>query len=453
MEEQNFLKEDIKSTAKEFLEETKNSQVLIISHFDTDGITSASILIKTLQELDKTFNVKIVKNLEKEFIKKLPKNKTIIFLDLASNSLKEINENLNKRTFILDHHQISQEIPRNISLVNPEKYQKEKISASQVTFLFCENLLKLSNKKTEILKQLAKLATLGKIGDMLEREKNTTSQEIIKKGEIIIKTGLAIYPSTRPINRTLEYSSKPYVKGVTGEISGVFELLRDSGINPTNGKYPSITELNSEQTEKLVTQIVLREPKIKPEEIISEIYLIKHFNKLEDARELSAKINACSRMGDPTTAILFCLEVESSKKPAQTVYVKYKQSIISALKYIKQAEKIEEKEYTIINAEENIKDTIIGTIASIISNSSEHKPGKIIITMAKRKNKIKISARNCGRQGRNLRELLHKITTQLEETEIGGHEQAAGCLIQIKNQEKFIDTFKKQLSIETVKIC
>lgn len=452
MEKKGLLKQEIKFLAKEFLNETKNSQILIVSHFDTDGITSASILIKTLQELDKTFNVKIIKNLENEFIKKLPKNKTIIFLDLASNSLKQIQENQTKKTFILDHHEIIQEIPKNILIANPEIYKEEKLSSSQITFLFCEELFNLSQKRNENIKQLAKLATLGKIGDMLEKEENKISKEISEKGEIKIKKGLSIYPSTRPINRTLEYSSKPYIKGVTGEISGVIELLRDSQINPLNGKYPSIIELTQEQVQNLFTQIILREPKIKENELISNIYLIKHFNKLEDARELSAKINACSRMGFPTIAILFCLEIENSKKQAQAIYVKYKQSIISALKFVKQAEKIEEKEYTIINAQDNIKDSIIGTITSIISNSSEHPPGKIIIAMAKKKNKIKVSARNCGRQGRNLRELLYAVTTQLEETEIGGHEQAAGCLIQLENQEKFIHTLKKHLKIETIKI-
>ena len=54
----------IELVAKNFLEKIKNKEIQVISHFDTDGITSAAIMIKTLKKLDRIFSVKIVKNLE-----------------------------------------------------------------------------------------------------------------------------------------------------------------------------------------------------------------------------------------------------------------------------------------------------------------------------------------------------------------------------------------------------
>jgi single-stranded-DNA-specific exonuclease len=49
-----------------FLEKSKDRNIKIISHHDTDGITAAAILAKTLRRLNKKFTIKIVKNLEKE---------------------------------------------------------------------------------------------------------------------------------------------------------------------------------------------------------------------------------------------------------------------------------------------------------------------------------------------------------------------------------------------------
>ena len=85
------LKEQIKYVVGKFLEQ-ENKEIQVISHFDTDGITSAAIMIKTLKKLDKVFSVKIVKNIEENTIYSLSKDKITIFLDLASNSLDYIEK-------------------------------------------------------------------------------------------------------------------------------------------------------------------------------------------------------------------------------------------------------------------------------------------------------------------------------------------------------------------------
>ena len=70
-----------------------------------------------------------------------------------------------------------------------------------------------------------------------------------------------------------------------------------------------------------------------------------------------------------------------------------------------------------MNVKNKIKDTMIGTIASILSNSSIYKEETIIVAMAfnETETKIKISARNVGNQGRNVREVLEKIITPSKE--------------------------------------
>ncbi len=51
--EGNTINIEIQEKVKLFLEKIKEKEVFIISHFDTDGITSAAIMIKTLKEIDK----------------------------------------------------------------------------------------------------------------------------------------------------------------------------------------------------------------------------------------------------------------------------------------------------------------------------------------------------------------------------------------------------------------
>ena len=440
----NSLEEEIKSVVEKFLEKSKDKEIQIISHFDTDGITSATIMIQTLRKLDKKFSVKIVKNLEKEFIHNLSKDKLTIFLDLASNHLGYIVESGLKDVFIIDHHEVIQEIPKEINIVNPELHNKQKISASCLTYLFCKEISS-ENKKH------AKLAILGMIGDMLEKKIDKLNNGILGDGEIKRKRGLLIYPSTRPLNRTLEFCSNPYIPEVTGNIKGVLELLREAGLNPVNGKYKSLMELDEEEMEKLVTAIILRNPKSKNKEIIGDIFLIKLFGKLEDARELSAMVNACSKLGESSTAIQLCMEIPEAKKKAESIYVKYKQFIVSGLKFVSETEKINGNGFVIINAKNQIKDTIIGTIASILSKSSLYEDGTIITAMAYYNDKIKVSARGVGKNGRNVREILSKVIGQIG-GEAGGHNAAAGCLFSQTKEQEFINALKKNLEIEVIRV-
>ncbi|MBA7632315.1 hypothetical protein ES703_39858 [subsurface metagenome] len=440
----NNLESEIKSVVKKFLEKSKDKETQIISHFDTDGITSATIIIQTLKKLDRKFSLKIVKNLEKEFIDELPKNKPTLFLDLGSGNLNHIAKSGLKDVFIIDHHEIIQEIPEEINIINPELHKKQKISSSCLTYLFCKQI-NPENKK------FAKLAIVGMIGDMLEKETDKLNNEILNDGEVKRKRGLLIYPSTRPINRTLEFCSNPYIPKVTGNTKGVLELLREAGLNPINGKYKSLIELDKEEMSKLVTAILLRNPKSKNEKMIGDIFLLKFFNKLEDARELSAMINACSRLGKSSIAIQFCMEIPEAKKKAESIHIKYKQFIISGLKFASETEKIIGEGFVIINAKDKIKDTMVGIIASILSNSSSYKEGTIITTMAYYDDKIKVSARSVGRNGRNVREILSNVIN-ITGGEVGGHEAAAGCIIHQSKEQEFINILKKNLEIELVRI-
>ncbi len=434
----------IKKVAEKFLEVSQDKEVQVISHFDTDGISSATIMIQALKKLDKKFSVKILKSLEEEFIHNLPKDKIILFLDLASGNLNHLANSELKEVFIIDHHEITQEVPKKIHIINPELHNKQKISASGLTYLFSKQI-NPGNK------ELAKLAILGMIGDMLEKEIDKLNNDILNDGEVKRKRGLLIYPSTRPINRVLEFSSSPYIPGVTGNVKGVLELLREIKLKPENGKYKSLIELDEEEMSKLVTSIMLRNPKAKNSKIIGDIFLIKLFNKLEDTRELSAMINACSRSGESCIAIQFLMESPKAKKKAELIHAKHKQNLISGLKYTSEIEKIQGKGFVIINARNQIKDTVIGTIASILSNSSLYEEGTIITTMAYYDDKIKISARTVGRNGRNVRQLLSKTIESIG-GEVGGHEFAAGCIIKQEMEDKFINLLKKNLEIELVKI-
>jgi len=432
----------VEEIKERFLKAIENKPIEIISHHDTDGITSASILSRALERMDKKFSIKIVKQLEKETLDLINQKNVTILLDLGSGALEYLSTL--QDVFILDHHEIPEDIPDNLNIVNPHEFDKQEISAAGLTYLFVKSI-------DEKNKDLSNLAVVGMIGDMLNRNVSKLNNQIINDAEILIKKGLLLYPATRPINKTLEFSSSIFIPGVTGNSRGAFELLREAGIEKQNNEFKSLVELDEQEMSRLITAIMIRMIGKVPEDIIGNIYLVKFFNKLQDARELSAMINACSRLDNPEIALALCLGSKKALKRAEEIYLEYKQHIIDALNYITRTDKIEGRDYVIINARHEIKDTIIGTIASILSNSPTYSEGTIIATMAYSGEKIKISIRVAGRNGRNVRELLESIIKEVG-GECGGHPMAAGCLIDKQKEQDFLNLLKSRLEIAIVKI-
>jgi RecJ-like exonuclease len=435
----------IDKLVKEFLEISKDKSVRIISHHDTDGITSAAILAKTFRRLHINFSVKIVKGLDEEILtKELQRNEKelLFFSDLASSSL-EYFQNLKNPVFILDHHEINQEkLNPDIKIINPHLFNEEETCGAGLCYLFSKAI-------SQENKDLAKLAIIGLIGDRHENNISKINQQIIKDTiELKIKKGLQIFSATRPLRKSLEYSTEIYIPGVTGSQPGVIELLRETNISMDKTLY----ELTDEEMSNLLTAITIRRAKCnKKEDILGNIYLLKFFNRIEDVRELSVLINACSRLGFSDVALSFCMENEKAKIQAQEIYLQYKQQLISALNSANTLDKIKGNGFVILNARDTIKDTIIGTVTSILSSSLNYEEGTVLIGMAYNKDKIKVSARIVGKDGRNLKEMLEHVVVPLK-GEVGGHKVAAGCLIEKGQEAEFIDELKKHLEIEIVKV-
>ena len=134
---------------------------------------------------------------------------------------------------------------------------------------------------------------------------------------------------------------------------------------------------------------------------------------------------------------------------------KYRREIVGGLNWFYEnrtsKDVVEGKGFTIINAGENIRDTLIGTVSSILVNNGLFSPGTIILSMAKTIDEnLKISIRMAGRKVRkNLKVILEDIAKRVGET-AGGHDFAAGALIPGEKEEEFLESAKTVLSKEAM---
>jgi len=323
------------------------------------------------------------------------------------------------------------------------------LSGSGVVYLFAKKL----NPKN---KTLAHISLIGTIGDLHDLKGPT--QEIIDdsvaSGEIEITTGLRMFGTqTKPIINILKYSTDPYIPGVTGSEQGTLAFLKEIGIEPQKNNKPTrIIDLEEEQKKKLVTGIILKRmgSEKDPEDILGTIYLLKkepEGSPTKDIKEFATLLNACGRLEKASIGIATCMGSETAKSKALQVLQDYKQELISTMNWFHQNKDnpnsvMERGGFVLINAEDKIKDTMIGTLASILSNSNIYPESTILISMAQtidEKTKISIRIVN-GKNSKkkDVREIIGSILKKIREGISGGHSSASGALIPQEKEKSFI---------------
>ncbi len=483
-----------KAAAEKFAQIGKSETIRLVSHLDADGLSSASIMVKTLLRENRKYCLSIVHQLTEEVAMQLAAESYsyYVFTDLGTGQFDILKKNLSdsgKSLFILDHHHLQKEFAaENIVHVNPHLAGIEssrEISGAGVAYLFSKAL---NGKNTD----LAHLAIIGAIGDMQEDKGfSNLNREILADAKsaktLKVITGLRLFGvQTKPLHKVLGQSSEFQIPGVTGSESAAIQFLQQLGINPKssngngnsngNGGWRKLTDLNDEELVRLATGVVLQRINLEsPEAIIGPVYILKQEadgSPLRDAREFATLLNACGRLEKASVGIGACIGDPRCKEEALRILDDYKQQIAASLTWYemmvkqksvasmnaanaKSGEKptgsiIMDKSFVIINAEDNIMPTMIGTLASIVSKSSSFSPGTFVLSLARAPdNFTKISLRLAGEKEFKGEFNLMEILTVIAGTvggQAGGHHEAAGAIIRTEKEDEFIAAAKHHLS-------
>lgn len=458
MDSYELFNEDIKKAAEEFKKIDKKEVVRVVSHLDADGISAASIMVKCLNNDCRKYSISIIQQIKREVLESLAKEpyKNFVFTDLGSGALTDIEELFKgKKVFVLDHHEPEKlEVNSTISFVNPHKFGIDggiEVSGAGVVYMF-------ANCIDSKMEGFAHVAIIGAIGDMQEKNGfGKLNDEILKtainKGKIKVIRGLRLFGAqTKPLHKVLEYCTDPFIPGVTGNESGAIQFLHNIGIEPKNGnEWKKVMHLSKEEMKSLVAGVIMARLKEKnPEDVLGNVYLLKEEKEespTKDAKEFATLLNACGRLEKASLGIGACLGDEKIKKKAVSLMADYKREIISSLKWYDKNKEgsfvIKGNGCIIINARDEIRPTLIGTLASILSKSNKFEE-KFIISMAQLADgTTKVSLRMSGNNnGVDLMQIITRIIKDMPKCEAGGHANAAGALIPTDLEEDFIKTAK-----------
>ena len=441
-----------------FRERVSHGPVLVVGNLDADGITATSLIVRALMREHISFAVNIIKQINDSYLDELSSSPygTIFFVDLGSGYISGIEQKLTgKHVFILDHHYPEKwEVHQSIMHVNPHLDDidgTKEISAAGVCYFFARQL-NVQNL------DMAHLALIGAVGDIQENNGFIgLNREILKdaldNNLIEVKDGLRMYGIyTRPLSRVLEYSTNPYIPGVTGNRAGALKFIEEHGI-ARKGKSETIrlNDLNQDDVDKLLNALHMK----VQNNLLGPVYLLRKMNDipaLRDLREFSTLLNACGRMGKASLGVGVCLEDKESIAQAFKILEEYRHEILQGLEWFYKHRGtecvIEGKGFTIIRADAEIRDTIIGTLASLISKSNVYPDNTIIMSMARTLgDEIKISMRisGFGKSAIDLRKIVKEIINKTGGYG-GGHRLAAGATIPQDKEDKLISIATETLS-------
>ncbi|MFH1332323.1 MAG: DHH family phosphoesterase [archaeon] len=450
----------VKSSVNAFKRLEKNP-IRIISHLDSDGLASCSILIRAFEREDYPFSISIVRQLDASVLEELSREdyKIYFFTDLGSGCLSLIQEKLPKRSiFVLDHHK-PEEFKPSFFHVNPLLYGVDgdwEVSGAGITYLFAKAL-------NENNKDMAHIAIVGAIGDIQEKKgfiglNSYILEDAVDSGKMEVKQGLSMFGmQTRPLHKVLEFSTDPYIPGVTGNEAGAVQFLQELGIeiHDKHG-YKKLIHLDEKDMKKLVTGIILKRlgSEKNPDDVLGPIFILREEaegSPTKDAKEFSTLLNACGRLNKPSYGVGACLGSKNIREKAVNLMGDYKGEIIKSLNWFyanRKTESVIEKEgYAIINAEDHVPERLIGTLASIISRTNIYPAHTILMSMAHTVDgNTKVSMRMVGFDSKiDLRNIVNAIVKHTG-GQAGGHRLACGCLVQQEKELEFIKIADEVLS-------
>ena len=437
--------------------------VHLVSHIDADGITSAAIMGLSFERAGINYTAEYVKKLDEKIMIRLleEKHELILFTDLGS-AMPDFMVDNNMDVIIADHHQPSGR-PENIAAdsttfphhMNPHLFGANggfEISGSGVSFILACALGGEANQ------DLAGLAMVGAIGDMQNRKHGKLvglNREIldigVAAGVLLNAPDLSLFgKQTRPIYKILQYSSEPYLPGLTGDEEACIRFLQNAGVGYDQREGAKLwIELSFDEKRAVISALMKfcsdrGFSAHRAQELIRECYTLlteKEGAEMRDASEYSTLLNATGRYDKADIGVRVCMgDREDALAEARTLLAEHRKNLVNGLNFVRENGVTQLKNIQYFYSGDEIKETIVGIIAGMATSIEGIDRKKPIIGMADSEDGIKISSRGTQeliRRGMNLSKAMNDVTEAVGGAG-GGHDIAAGGTIPPERAEEFI---------------
>jgi RecJ-like exonuclease len=450
--------DDVKAAADQI---AAAPEVTIISHIDADGIACEAILSQAISRQGIPVKSIFVRQLEPLTMPQVPSDPSLkVFTDLGAGQQNLLFERglTEKDVVIIDHH-VSQPVERNYTQANCLPYGYSRMSAAGVSYFVAKQL-------DPINIDLAKLAIIGNVGDMMAREKCGLvgpARDIIvedgmrHKSVEVRKKDLNCYgTATRPVHLSLAYNDDPFIKGISNNPEGARQFLKRLGIRQQNenGRWFVWEEIAVEDKRTIISalaeQLIANGERV--DRLLAETYGFPDEiprTPLRNAQEYATMLNACGRWSRPQVGgAILRGDRGVAYRDAEHMLNNHRAIIRNLLQYIIDTGVKELENLQWIHVGGRYPDTIVGIGAGMaLSKLNSTKPILVMCEVPEDTSLTKVSMRTNERvieRGVDLQQALSDASAEYGGGG-GGHKIAAGAYIPKSAEQEFLDRVNRIL--------
>jgi len=414
----------------DLLTELKGHALRVYTHNDADGLSAGAILAFTLRCLEIPAAIRVLDN-ESDVLKEGIDGPTVI-LDMGSGILRKLSAD--DPVLVVDHHEVSEEVPSNVTLVNPRECGFDggtEASASTVTYLLCKTLVKL--ERTE----LPKAALVGAYGDNQAdrrgvRGLNRIPERDGEEAEIVEPRDPAYWTfgrATMTVGEIVETLSGPDVRRA---LESRFGELDRPPVDIPGEEESEIVEEHSRLTDlngRMGYIHVFRDE--------------RPLTALKDPLETATLLNSCGRYGEGWIGLLVAMGSWDHLDRAKRLRRKHKAVIREALSKLERGRGVEERDgYLLIDGcSLDIPPTVIGIVSQIVCENED----RVVVGVSRLDDEtVKVSVRCPEGSDADAGELASEAAEKVG-GEGGGHERAAGAEIPADRLDEFLEHLERLL--------
>jgi RecJ-like exonuclease len=456
--------DDVKAAAEQI---AAAPEVTIISHIDADGISCEAILSQAVSRLEIPVRSVFVRQLEPLTMPQVPVDSSLkIFSDLGAGQQNLMLDKgfTEKEILIIDHH-VSQPVEgRSYTQVNCLPYGYTRMSAAGISYLVAKEL---DSANTD----LAQLAVIGNVGDMMAREKcglvgparDIIVEDGARHGSVEVrKKDLNCYgTATRPLHLSLAYNDDPFIRGIGNNPEGARQFLKRLGIRQQapDGRWYVWEEIAVEDKRTIISALAeqLMANGEKVDRLLAETYGFPFETPrtpLRNAQEYATVLNACGRWSKPQVGgAILRGDRGSAYRDAEHMLNNHRSILRDLLQFIVDTGVKETENLQWLHVGGRYPDTIVGIGAGMaLSKLNSDKPILIMCEVPEDRNLTKVSMRTNERvveRGIDLQRALSSASAEYGGGG-GGHKIAAGAYIPKTAEQEFVQRVNRILGEQFV---
>ncbi|ELY78910.1 DHH family phosphoesterase [Natrinema pallidum] len=460
-------------------------RVLLASHIDADGLTSAAIAAQALERAEIPFETVFEKQLDEDAIAAIAATdyETVLFTDFGSGQLDIIGDHEDAGEFtpvIADHHQPAD---RDTEFhLNPLLFGIDgasELSGAGASYVLARALADVSDTDPETSvaadggaatasgtanaradnRDLAALAVVGAVGDMQAAggELHGANEGIVEEGVAagVLETGkdLALYgKQTRPLPKLLEYATDVHIPGISNDENGALRFLDGLDLElQRDGEWRRWADLSNDEKRTVASALVRRAvssgvPATKIDGLVSTAYVLCEEpvgTELRDASEFSTLLNATARYERADVGLGVCLgDRDGALERARQLLREHRRNLSAGIDLVTSEGATQEEHVQWFHASDEIRETIVGIVAGMAMGNAGISRSKPIIAFAEKNDEeIKVSSRGTHslvRQGLDLSVVMGEASRAVG-GDGGGHDVAAGATVPKGKEDVFVE--------------